>query len=417
MESPSSQISKLIAENQSLLSSLSTLQTQTEQQEQQLSNYKSQIDHLTLTLQNLTCTNNDIPSLIQSKTNSIISLRSQLKDKEREIHALNMKISQLQSEHKSKLTEHKHKLSSTLQALNAANTENKQLHVTLAETKQSNTKQHNEIQKLKNDISILQSTVNALRKENSELKTLNTNINESLSVLTKENNTLNTEYHTQLELKGDLNNELHKIENDLQNELSRIKEQNQQFLNKNIMLKCKVDDIECKYKKVLNENILKNEAIINADENEKKLKRELNTKVNELNIEITKIKNDNIKRKEVNNKLCNEIETLRVEYKHKEIELYTLQVNYKQITTHVYQCIELIYTFINNYITLIPENVQHVYCQVIHDFVNNIPSLKEIENTFDSEQQVQFIHSFINAINNEADILYQMLILHNNNRY
>jgi chromosome segregation ATPase len=416
MESPSSQISKLLCENQSLLSSLSTLQTQTQHQQQQLSEYKSQIDTLTLTIQTLTSSNNDIPSLIQSKTKSIISLKSQLKDKDREIRALNIKLSQLQSEHKSKQTEHKHKLSTTLNALTAANTENKQLHTTLTEVKQANTNQHNEIQRLKNEITTLQTTVNALRKENSELKTLNTNINESLSLLNHEHNTLNKEYNTQLELKGELNNELHKIENDLQNELSHIKEQNQQLINKNIMLNCKVDAIECKYKKVMNENILKNEAIINADENEKKLKRELNTTINELNIEIMKMRNDNIKGKEANSKLCNEIETLSKEYKRKEIELYTLHMEYKDIVTHVYQCIELIYTFINNYITLIPKHVQHAYCQVVNDFVNNIPSsLNEIEKTFDSKQQVQLIHSFINAVNNEADVLYQMLVLHTNN--
>jgi chromosome segregation ATPase len=448
------QLQSTLEINKELSSLNSQLATQSKHQEDQLNEYKSQLSKLTSEQQHDTEQNNIRENnIIQLKDNEILKLKMLLQDKENEINELTTQLSFIQTEHTKRTHETQSKMAYTFQNLKNSTIENDQLRYMLNEQQKNNDTQYDEIAKLKNTIHSLENTNLTLKKENDTMKSINKHLKESVNSLTKHKTQLNDEYHSLLTTKNNLSKEMFQQQNQFNNELATKKEEYTQLQQMNITLSYKIDDLNRKYQKVCNDNILKSEAIANAEERERRirkefqelknnntelnkalekhlsdLKREVHTsydintknnsltlKINELNIENTNLKKEKNSLEEIYNSFIKEIEILQTNIKDKEIKLYSLQIESSKIDNNINQCIELILNFISKFDNAISEQLQKSYFESFIEFTSSSPSHEHILHNYTRNQKLQYIETFLHTIFDEAEILYQVFISNSNN--
>ena len=387
--------------------------------------------------------NKEITKEIQSKSSEVLSMKTLIKEKEREIYQLSSSLKELKSKMDIMIKDNESKIAYTNQNLQSVTIENENLKFMLDEKEKETNKLYTEISKLKQLKIDLDDKFISSKKANDDMIKSNNSLKDNLNQLMNERTSNINEIE---QLKNSLTNASKEIkfwkekyESDFKDKNDEEKNLKEEISNLNY----KIEDLTRQYKKVVADNILKNEEITNADEREKKLRKEfnelmknnselnkslekhlmdlkrevhtsydINTKnnaltiqLNELSIENQKAKKDLASLDELNKSLIAELETLRRSIKEKEIVLYSNSQNVNNQTKLIDSCYNSICEFVDKYSEFISKSGPQMYCAAIDDYILNFPKNQILLN-----DKIKQIENFVNVISTEAEILCHLYI-------
>lgn len=409
--------------------------------------------------QNLIHEQNTLMNVIKQSENEQMEISNDLLQKDNEIKQLKEKEKDLYQTH-STLTDTKNVLNeykiTTENQIKALFKSSREAQIEADQLKYLNNNlqievnaKEKELMIMKNDILKAQSEIKVLKKDNtakaSSIQELSSQLNKKISENEIKEEETNQIQHQYSSLEKETTFWKDKYDQDIY-----LKTQEVNSLRRDIDdLNFKIEDINKSYSKIVNENSLKNEEIVKADEREKnrlnefKMLKDNNNELNKmleknllnLKAELKKgfelnnansiqtiqirdlqtsadqLKENNNKKEELIKSQSNELIKLKAQNKKNEIKQYSLTTTFAAIAKMIMSSYNIIQEFVAKFKEIIEDNksfkfnmnpLSNYYSISFHEFVNENGS-----NCKNETDYMRNIEKFISVVITEIEILYE----------